>query len=136
MVYEEIRAQERKLNLEGLPPDQAIKTLIEASFDHLGRSSRLHRAAERREPRRRPACAFVPQAGGDAFAAGQHGLEDPRRRRPRGTFRKGVTRSTSTFHRRPELLLLLQHPDTSAIFGKDLSSAARTRTAQAMSSTW
>src|SRR5438552_17091410 len=34
-VYEEIRAQERKLNLEGLPPQQAIKRLIEASFDHL-----------------------------------------------------------------------------------------------------
>ncbi len=34
-VYEEIRAQERKLNLEGLPPKQAIKRLIEASFDHL-----------------------------------------------------------------------------------------------------
>jgi TetR/AcrR family transcriptional regulator len=34
-VYEEIRAQERKLNLEGLPPDKAIKKLIEASFDHL-----------------------------------------------------------------------------------------------------
>jgi len=34
-VYEEIRAQERKLNLEGLPPEQAIKKLIEGSFDHL-----------------------------------------------------------------------------------------------------
>lgn len=34
-VYEEIRAQERKLNLEGLPPEQAIRKLIEASFDHL-----------------------------------------------------------------------------------------------------
>jgi TetR/AcrR family transcriptional regulator len=34
-VYEEIRAQERTLNLEGLPPDKAIKKLIEASFDHL-----------------------------------------------------------------------------------------------------
>jgi TetR/AcrR family transcriptional regulator len=34
-VYEEIRAQERKLNLEGLPPEKAIKKLIEASFDHL-----------------------------------------------------------------------------------------------------
>src|ERR1043166_8184594 len=32
-VYEEIRAQERKLNLEGLPPEQAIKKLIESSFD-------------------------------------------------------------------------------------------------------
>src|SRR6478752_2031036 len=34
-VYEEIRAQERKLNLEGLPPDRAIRKLIESSFDHL-----------------------------------------------------------------------------------------------------
>ena len=34
-VYEEIRAQERELNLEGLPPEQAIKKLIESSFDHL-----------------------------------------------------------------------------------------------------
>src|SRR3984893_11327714 len=34
-VYEEIRAQERTLNLEGLPPERAIKKLIESSFDHL-----------------------------------------------------------------------------------------------------
>jgi TetR/AcrR family transcriptional regulator len=34
-VYEDIREQERKLNLEGLPPDKAIRKLIEASFDHL-----------------------------------------------------------------------------------------------------
>src|ERR1700751_4689041 len=34
-VYEEIRTQERKLNLEGLPPDTAIRKLIESSFDHL-----------------------------------------------------------------------------------------------------
>ena len=34
-VYEEIRAQERKLNLEGLPPERAIRKLIESSFDHL-----------------------------------------------------------------------------------------------------
>src|SRR5471032_3578232 len=34
-VYEEIRAHERKLNLEGLPPEQAIRKLIESSFDHL-----------------------------------------------------------------------------------------------------
>src|SRR5438552_7029570 len=34
-VYEEIRAQERKLNLEGLAPERAIKKLIESSFDHL-----------------------------------------------------------------------------------------------------
>src|SRR3954468_17070455 len=35
VVYEDIREQERKLNLEGLPPDKAIRKLIEASFDHL-----------------------------------------------------------------------------------------------------
>src|SRR5207302_8069534 len=34
-VYEEIRAQERELKLTGLPPERAIKKLIESSFDHL-----------------------------------------------------------------------------------------------------
>jgi len=34
-VYEEIRAHERELNLEGLPPKRAIQKLIESSFDHL-----------------------------------------------------------------------------------------------------
>src|SRR5262249_22997089 len=34
-VYEEIRAQERKLSLEGLKPQTAIRKLIESSFDHL-----------------------------------------------------------------------------------------------------
>jgi TetR/AcrR family transcriptional regulator len=34
-VYEEIRAKERELNLAGLPPEQAIRKLIESSFDHL-----------------------------------------------------------------------------------------------------
>ena len=48
-VYEEIRAQERKLNLEGLAPERAIKRLIESSFDHLAahdtaRTEELHRA--------------------------------------------------------------------------------------------
>src|SRR5215475_13316975 len=34
-VYEEIRDQERRLNLEGVPPEPAIRKLIEASFDYL-----------------------------------------------------------------------------------------------------
>ena len=34
-VYEEIRAKERELNLDGFPPEQAIRKLIESSFDHL-----------------------------------------------------------------------------------------------------
>src|SRR5215475_10546478 len=33
-VYEDIREQERRLNLEGLPPEKAIRKLIESSFDH------------------------------------------------------------------------------------------------------
>jgi len=36
-VYDEIRTQERELNLEGLPPERAIQKLIESSFDHLAR---------------------------------------------------------------------------------------------------
>ena len=34
-VYADIREQERQLNLEGLPPEKAIRKLIEASFDYL-----------------------------------------------------------------------------------------------------
>jgi len=34
MVYEEIRTQSAA-QLEGLPPERAIKQLIESSFDHL-----------------------------------------------------------------------------------------------------
>ncbi|CAH1653596.1 TetR family transcriptional regulator [Hyphomicrobiales bacterium] len=34
-IYDEIRAQERTLNLRGLAPEKAIKRLIETSFDHL-----------------------------------------------------------------------------------------------------
>jgi TetR/AcrR family transcriptional regulator len=34
-IYEEIRDHERKLHLDGLTPDKAIKKLIESSFDHL-----------------------------------------------------------------------------------------------------
>jgi TetR/AcrR family transcriptional regulator len=34
-VYKEIRAKERELDLAGLPPEQAIRKLIESSFDHL-----------------------------------------------------------------------------------------------------
>lgn len=34
-IYEEIRAPERQLNLQGLSPDKAIRKLIESSFDHL-----------------------------------------------------------------------------------------------------
>ena len=85
-VYEEIRAQERKLNLEGLPPERAIKQADREFVRPPRRASRLHRAAQRRKPRRRPPCARFPKARGDAFAAGQHGLQDPGRRRARRAF--------------------------------------------------
>jgi len=34
-IYDEIRSHERRLNLAGLPPEKAIRKLIESSFDHL-----------------------------------------------------------------------------------------------------
>ncbi|WP_022724009.1 TetR/AcrR family transcriptional regulator [Rhodopseudomonas sp. B29] len=34
-VYEELRSHERELKLDGLPPERAIRKLIEFSFDHL-----------------------------------------------------------------------------------------------------
>src|SRR5258708_26039581 len=34
-VYEEIRPHERTLHIEGVPPERAIRKLIESSFDHL-----------------------------------------------------------------------------------------------------
>ncbi len=40
-VYEEIRTQERELNLEGLPPERAIKKLIESSVRPSGAASRI-----------------------------------------------------------------------------------------------
>ncbi len=36
-IYAEIRAAESALHLRGLPPDRAIRRLIEFSFDHLAR---------------------------------------------------------------------------------------------------
>ena len=75
-VYEEIRAQERQLNLEGLPPQRAIQKLIESSFDHLA----LHPDFivllndENRNGARHVRASL--QDRGHAFAAGQPGLED------------------------------------------------------------
>jgi TetR/AcrR family transcriptional regulator len=34
-LYEEIRGEERNLNLKGLAPEKAIRKLVESSFDHL-----------------------------------------------------------------------------------------------------
>jgi TetR/AcrR family transcriptional regulator len=122
-VYEEIRAQERKLNLEGLPPQQAIKKLIESSFDHLAahpdfivllndenRGGARHvRGSERLEAMHSPLLSMVSTILGQGVKA--------------GVFRKGINpvhlyisiAGLSYFY-------FSNTPTLSAIFGKDLSS--------------
>ena len=126
-VYEEIRAQERELNLEGLPPEQAIKKLIESSFDHLAahpdfiallndenRGGARHvRGSRKLEAMHSPLVSLVSTILGDGVRA--------------GVFRKGINpvhlyisiAGLSYFY-------FSNTPTLSAIFGKDLSS----RTAQ------
>jgi TetR/AcrR family transcriptional regulator len=127
-VYEEIRAQERKLNLEGLPPQQAIKRLIEASFDHLAahpdfivllndenRGGARHvRGSRKLEAMHSPLVSMVSAILGEGVRA--------------GVFRKGVNpvhlyisiAGLSYFY-------FSNTPTLSAIFGKDLSSPAARR---------
>jgi TetR/AcrR family transcriptional regulator len=127
-VYEEIRAQERKLNLEGLPPQQAIKRLIEASFDHLAahpdfivllndenRGGAPHvRGSRKLEAMHSPLVSLVSTILSDGVRA--------------GVFRKGINpvhlyisiAGLSYFY-------FSNTPTLSAIFGKDLSSPAARR---------
>ena len=122
-VYEEIRAQERKLNLEGLPPQRAIKRLIEASFDHLAahpdfivllndenRGGARHvRGSRKLEAMHSPLVSMVSAILSEGVRA--------------GVFRKGVNpvhlyisiAGLSYFY-------FSNTPTLSAIFGKDLSS--------------
>ena len=122
-VYEEIRAQERKLNLEGLPPQQAIKCLIEASFDHLAahpdfivllndenRGGARHvRGSRKLEAMHSPLVSMVSAILSEGVRA--------------GVFRKGINpvhlyisiAGLSYFY-------FSNTPTLSAIFGKDLSS--------------
>src|SRR3954463_10536272 len=124
-VYEEIRAQERKLNLEGLPPEQAIKKLIESSFDHLAahpdfivllndenRGGARHvRGSTRLEAMHSPLVSLVSTILSQGVKA--------------GIFRKGINpvhlyisiAGLSYFY-------FSNTPTLSAIFGKDLSSQA------------
>lgn len=122
-VYEEIRAQERKLNLEGLPPQQAIKKLIESSFDHLAahpdfivllndenRGGARHVRGSRKLPAMHsPLVSLVSTILGQGVKT--------------GVFRKGINpvhlyisiAGLSYFY-------FSNTPTLSAIFGKDLSS--------------
>ena len=124
-VYEEIRAKERELNLEGLPPEQAIKKLIESSFDHLAahpdfivllndenRGGARHvRGSRKLEAMHSPLVSLVSTILGQGVKA--------------GIFRKGINpvhlyisiAGLSYFY-------FSNSPTLSAIFGKDLSSRA------------
>ncbi|WGD48892.1 TetR/AcrR family transcriptional regulator [Bradyrhizobium sp. CB1650] len=127
-VYADIREQERQLNLEGLPPERAIRKLIEASFDYLATNpdfivllndenrggARHVRGSTRLEAMHSPLIRSV-----------SHILNEGVRS---GVFRKGIDpiqlyisiAGLSYFY-------LSNTPTLSAIFGKDLSSRAARR---------
>lgn len=127
-VYDEIRAQERKLNLEGLPPERAIRKLIESSFDHLAlhpdfivllndenRNGAGHvRASLRIEDMHSPLVSLVSKIL-------KEGVRE-------GVFRRGV----DPVHLYISIaglsyFFFSNTPTLSAIFGKDLSSPAARR---------
>jgi TetR/AcrR family transcriptional regulator len=124
-VYEEIRTQERKLNLEGMPPPQAIRKLIESSFDHLAlhpdfivllndenRNGARHvRASLRIEDMHSPLVSMVSKILAEGVRA--------------GTFRKGI----NPVHLYISIaglsyFFFSNTPTLSAIFGKDLTTRA------------
>jgi TetR/AcrR family transcriptional regulator len=127
-VYEEIRTQERKLNLEGLPPEKAIKKLIESSFDHLAahpdfilllndenRGGARHvRGSRKLEAMHSPLVSLVSKILSEGVKT--------------RTFRKGI----NPVHLYISIaglsyFFFSNTPTLSAIFGKDLSSrTART----------
>jgi TetR/AcrR family transcriptional regulator len=127
-VYEEIRAQERKLNLEGLPPEKAIKKLIEASFDHLdahpdfvvllndeNRGGARHvRGSRRLEAMHSPLVSMVSKILSEGVRA--------------GVFRKGI----NPVHLYISIaglsyFFFSNTPTLSAIFGKDFSGTPAKR---------
>jgi TetR/AcrR family transcriptional regulator len=127
-VYEEIREHERKLNLEGLPPEQAIRKLIESSFDHLAlhpdfilllndenRGGARHvRGSRKLEAMHSPLVSLVSSILKQGVRA--------------GTFRKGI----NPVHLYISIaglsyFFFSNTPTLSAIFGKDLTTAAAKR---------
>ena len=127
-VYEEIREQEHKLNLEGLPPEQAIRKLIESSFDHLAahpdfivllndenRGGARHvRGSKRLAAMHSPLVSMISKILGDGVRS--------------GIFRRGI----NPVHLYISIaglsyFFFSNAPTLSAIFGKDLSSATARR---------
>ncbi len=127
-VYEDIREQERRLNLEGLPPDKAIRRLIEASFDHLAahpdfivllndenRGGARHvRGSTRLEAMHSPLVKSVSHILHEGVRA--------------GLFRKGIDPVQLYISIAGLAYFFFSNtPTLSAIFGKDLSSRAQQR---------
>jgi TetR/AcrR family transcriptional regulator len=127
-VYEEIRSHERELNLEGLPPERAIRKLIESSFDHLAthpdfilllndenRAGARHvRASRKLEAMHSPLVSMVSKILSEGVRT--------------GAFRKGI----NPVHLYISIaglsyFFFSNTPTLSAIFGKDLSGAAAKR---------
>ena len=127
-VYEEIRAQERALNLEGLPPEQAIRKLIESSFDYLAthpdfilllndenRAGARHvRASRKVEAMHSPLVAMISKILNEGVRT--------------GVFRRGI----NPVHLYISIaglsyFFFSNTPTLSAVFGKDLSSPAARR---------
>jgi TetR/AcrR family transcriptional regulator len=127
-VYEDIREQERRLNLEGLPPDRAIRRLIEASFDHLAANpdfivllndenrggARHVRGSTRLEAMHSPLVKSVSHILHEGVRA--------------GLFRKGIDPIQLYISIAGLSYFFFSNtPTLSAIFGKDLSSRAARR---------
>jgi len=127
-VYEDIREQERRLNLEGLPPDKAIRKLIEASFDHLAANpdfivllndenrggARHVRGSTRLEAMHSPLVKSVSYILHEGVRA--------------GIFRKGIDPVQLYISIAGLSYFFFSNtPTLSAIFGKDLSSRAQRR---------
>jgi TetR/AcrR family transcriptional regulator len=127
-VYEEIRAHERKLNPEGLPPEQAIRKLIVSSFDHLAshpdfilllndenRGGARHvRGSRKIEAMHSPLVSMVSTILKQGVRA--------------GTFRKGINPLQLYISIAGLSYFFFSNtPTLSAIFGKDLTTAAAKR---------
>jgi TetR/AcrR family transcriptional regulator len=127
-VYEEIRSHERELNLEGLPPQRAIRKLIESSFDHLAahpdfivllndenRGGARHvRGSRRLEAMHSPLVSMVSKILKEGVRT--------------GAFRRGI----NPLHLYISIaglsyFFFSNGPTLSAIFGKDLASPAAKR---------
>jgi len=127
-VYEEIRAQERNLKLAGLPPREAIRKLVESSFDHLAahpdfilllndenRGGARHvRTSRRLEAMHSPLVSLVSKILGE-------GVRE-------GVFRRGI----NPVHLYISIaglsyFFFSNTPTLSAIFGKDLASSTARR---------